>query len=167
MTTVTPIKVDQATDRLVSDAAHFLGRTKKDIVGAAVREFVEAHSTEIDAGIEASITRVSEVGGAIAATPEMLPLEARLDARRSQLVRELTELGASNVRVFGSVARGEETADSDIDLLVDVDDDLGLFALAAMRGAAERVLGTKVDIVPSSGLKADLAERVLAEARQL
>lgn len=41
--------------------------------------------------------------------------------------------GFSNVRVFGSVARGEETADSDIDLLVDIPDGAGLFAIAAIR----------------------------------
>ena len=42
-TAVSPIKVDAETDRLLSDAAHFLGRSKKDVVDVAVRDYVDAH----------------------------------------------------------------------------------------------------------------------------
>ena len=51
-------KVDVETDKRVADAAHFLGRTKKDIVDAAVREYVEAHRDEINAGIRDSLDRI-------------------------------------------------------------------------------------------------------------
>jgi predicted transcriptional regulator len=51
MATTAPIKVDPATDELVSHAAHFLSRSKKDIVNAAVREYIDAHRDEINAGI--------------------------------------------------------------------------------------------------------------------
>jgi hypothetical protein len=47
-----PVKVDAATDRLISDAAHFLGRTKKDIVSDAVREYVETHRDELTGAIK-------------------------------------------------------------------------------------------------------------------
>ena len=49
-----PIKVDAATDELVSHAAHFLSRSKKDIVDVAVREYIDAHRDEINAGIRAA-----------------------------------------------------------------------------------------------------------------
>lgn len=160
MAATTPIKIDPETDRLVADAAHFLGRTKKSIVEAAVREYVEAHRAELDGGMRASAAR-------IAPRRPVGALEARLAERRRQLVSELVALGASNVRVFGSVARGESGPDSDVDLLVDLSDDVGLFAVEAMRGAAERLLEAPVDVVPSSGLKPAIAARVLAEARAL
>ena len=86
---------------------------------------------------------------------------------RGRLLRALRSLGATNVRLFGSVARGDDGPDSDIDLLVDVAPDVGLFALGRMRSEAERILGRSVDIVPANSLKPDVANRVLAEAVSL
>jgi uncharacterized protein len=91
-------------------------------------------------------------------------LRESVDQHRVQLVRALRKQGARNVRLFGSVARGHDGPDSDVDLLVDVGPSVGLFALAQMRSEAERVLGTSVDIVPANSLKPDVVERVLAEA---
>jgi len=91
-------------------------------------------------------------------------LQVVLDRNRLQLRRELQELGASNIRVFGSVARGEDTGGSDVDLLVDIDDSAGLFALGRMRSAAEQILRAAVDVVPENSLKPDVRARVLAEA---
>lgn len=91
-------------------------------------------------------------------------LQVVLDRNRLRLRRELHELGASNIRVFGSVARGEDTDASDVDILVDLDDSTGLFALGRMRSAAERILGASVDVVPENSLKPDVRERVLVEA---
>ena len=54
-----PIKVDLATDELVSHAAHFLSRSKKDIVDAAVREYIDAHRDEINAGVKAALGRLN------------------------------------------------------------------------------------------------------------
>jgi hypothetical protein len=53
-----PVKVDATTDRLISDAAHFLGRTKKDVVGDAIREYVEAHRDELNEAIRQSLARL-------------------------------------------------------------------------------------------------------------
>jgi hypothetical protein len=50
-----PIKVDVATDQLISHASHFLGKPKKDVVDAAVREYIEAHRSEINEGIRAAL----------------------------------------------------------------------------------------------------------------
>jgi predicted transcriptional regulator len=59
-----PIKVDAATDELVSHAAHFLSRSKKDIVDAAVREYIEAHRDEINAGIRSALGQLNGTDGA-------------------------------------------------------------------------------------------------------
>jgi hypothetical protein len=53
-----PIKVDVGTDELISHAAHFLGKSKKDVVDAAVREYVDAHRSEINAGVRAALGRL-------------------------------------------------------------------------------------------------------------
>src|SRR5680860_378494 len=54
-----PIKVDIAADELVSQAAHFMSRSKKDVVDAAVREYIDAHRDEINAGIEAALGQLN------------------------------------------------------------------------------------------------------------
>jgi predicted nucleotidyltransferase/DNA-binding XRE family transcriptional regulator len=97
-------------------------------------------------------------------SPERSALRASVDRNRVRLARALRKQGAKNVRLFGSVARGDDGPESDIDLLVDVSSGVGLFALGRMRNEAERILGSNVDIVPANSLKSDVAERVLAEA---
>ena len=57
-TAVSPIKVDAETDRLLSDAAHVLGRSKKDVVDVAVRDYVDAHRDEINEGIRNALARL-------------------------------------------------------------------------------------------------------------
>ena len=53
-----PIKVDVATDQLISHAAHFLGKAKKELVEVAVREYIEAHRAEINEGVRAALSRL-------------------------------------------------------------------------------------------------------------
>jgi hypothetical protein len=69
-----------------------------------------------------------------------------------------------NVRIFGSVARGEETDDSDIDLLVDLDSGVGLVGLVGLGRELTELLGADVDVVPGDALKPGLRDRALAEA---
>ncbi|WP_326561269.1 hypothetical protein [Micromonospora sp. NBC_01796] len=57
-TAVTPIKVDTQTDQLISHAAHFLGRSKKDVVDIAVREYIENHRTEIQRGVTQALRQL-------------------------------------------------------------------------------------------------------------
>jgi predicted nucleotidyltransferase/DNA-binding XRE family transcriptional regulator len=96
-----------------------------------------------------------------AAAPSALTL---VREHAGELRTALGALGAVDIRVFGSVARGDETETSDVDLLVDLETDAGLFALLRMQSAAEAILGRSVDVAPVSGLKPDVAERVLREA---
>lgn len=88
--------------------------------------------------------------------------------RRANLIRAVAaEHGVHGVRVFGSVARGDEGPESDVDLLVEVDDGVGLFGLGRLQTRLEAVLGVPVDIVPVDGLKADVRDDVLSESVQL
>lgn len=67
--TTAPIKVDAATDELVSHASHFMSRSKKDIVDAAVREYIDAHRDEINAGVKSAL---SQLNGTDAAAVSMM-----------------------------------------------------------------------------------------------
>lgn len=90
-----------------------------------------------------------------------------LRARREEILRIAAAHGARNVRVFGSVARGEADVASDVDMLVDLVTDADGFAyfglLEDLRRALADVLGHDVDVVDSTGLRG-MRERVLREA---
>jgi uncharacterized protein len=83
---------------------------------------------------------------------------------REQILAVAARHGAGNVRVFGSVARGEADAASDIDFLVDFEPGRSLLDLAALLVDLEDLLGHPVDVVTEPGLKARIRQRVLAEA---
>ena len=72
-----------------------------------------------------------------------------------------------NLRVFGSAARGDDTEQSDLDLLVDAGPSTTLFDLGGMSEDLRVLLGVPVDIVTSGGLHRRIRERVLAEARAI
>lgn len=76
-----------------------------------------------------------------------------------------SQFGASRLRVFGSVARGEETSDSDVDFLVEFPPGYDLLTqrVPLVHGLGE-LLGRKVDLVPEHELNPHLRDRVLAEA---
>lgn len=119
----------------------------------------------------ATLTRLVKSAG-FTLEPHLEPLPATsaltvVRAHADELRTVLGALGAVDIRVFGSVARGDETEASDVDLLVDLETDAGLFALLRMQSAAEAILGRSVDVAPVSGLKPDVAERVLREAVSL
>lgn len=89
----------------------------------------------------------------------------RLRQRREELLALADKHGLAEVRVFGSVARGTATADSDIDLLVDFDAErYGLGPLVTFRADAEELLGHKVDVATPELLPDGTRERVLSEA---
>jgi len=72
--------------------------------------------------------------------------------------------GAVNVRVFGSVGRGEQGASSDLDLLVDMAEGRNLFDLIALSNDLEESLGVVVDVVTEASLSPYIRDRVLDEA---
>lgn len=87
-----------------------------------------------------------------------------LKSRREEILRIAASHGARNVRVFGSVARGEADSKSDIDLLVEFKRGTTLLGHAALVQELEDLLGVKVDVVSERGLRDRVRERVLREA---
>ena len=92
------------------------------------------------------------------------PLGRRLRQRRRSILACAAFHGAQNVRVFGSIARGEDRPDSDVDLLVDLDKGTGLFALEALRRELSEILSVPVDIALSDSLRPRVREEVEREA---
>ncbi len=86
-------------------------------------------------------------------------------AKRDEILKIADRHGAFNVRVFGSVARGEADAQSDVDVLVDYDRTRRTpwFPMGLIE-ELETLLGCKVDVVTEKGLKSRIRERVLQEA---
>jgi predicted nucleotidyltransferase len=91
-------------------------------------------------------------------------IEELLSENRPAILRAAKAHGAGNVRVFGSVARGEASADSDVDLLVDLEPGRSLLDHAALVIELEALLGRKVDIAIARGLRSRIRDRVLKEA---
>jgi predicted nucleotidyltransferase len=93
-----------------------------------------------------------------------MTLEELLKAKREEILRVCAEYGARNVRVFGSVARGEADEQSDIDFLVELEPGRTLFDLGGLQYDLEQLLRCRVDVVTERGLKSRVQERVLREA---
>ena len=90
-----------------------------------------------------------------------------LQVKKTEILALATKHGASNVRLFGSVVRGEEQQDSDVDLLVDMQENRSLFDLIGLQQDIEKILDRKVDILTPNGINRYLKERILAEAAAL
>jgi predicted nucleotidyltransferase len=90
--------------------------------------------------------------------------EELVRAKRDQIVAIASRFGARNVRVFGSVARGESREDSDIDVLVDWDLGRSLWDHVGLKQALEDLLGRRVDVGTASALHWYVRDRILREA---
>lgn len=90
-----------------------------------------------------------------------------LQQKRNDILRIAAEYGARNLRVFGSAARGEDRADSDMDLLVDMDADRSLLDVVGLGQDLEELLDRKVDVLTGGSLHPALRERILAESHPL
>lgn len=91
--------------------------------------------------------------------------------RRDEVLRiialhqaELRELGVRTLSIFGSVARDEASAESDVDVLVEFDRPVGFFHLFDVQERLESLLGCKVDLVTQGGLRPELKQAILGEA---
>jgi predicted nucleotidyltransferase/DNA-binding XRE family transcriptional regulator len=112
---------------------------------------VEATGNELVVSLRRQRGRLARLSG---------PVGRRVRRGRHDLVAAAAAHGASNLRVFGSVARGQDLPDSDLDLLVDLPPSLGLFGLGRLQADLEAIAGTRVDLVPAQGLKPDFRTRV-------
>jgi uncharacterized protein len=91
-------------------------------------------------------------------------LQELLDAHREEIKAAVTRHHGRAVAFFGSVARGEERPDSDIDFLVELEPGARPFELLALGAELEELLGVKVDVGTPQSLREGLRDEVLAEA---
>jgi len=94
-------------------------------------------------------------------------MQQALLEHRDEILRIAARHGASNVRVFGSVARGTAGPKSDLDLLIDVGENTTPWFPGGLIVDLEDLLGCSVDIATEDGLHRIIRDRVLAEARPL
>jgi predicted nucleotidyltransferase len=90
-----------------------------------------------------------------------------LRSRRDEILSLADRLGACNVRVFGSVARGDDRPESDVDLLVDVEQGRSLLDVIGFEQDLEALLGRRVQVLTGGGLSPYLQQRILNEAASL
>ncbi len=93
----------------------------------------------------------------------MVTLE-QLRARREELIALASRHKAENIRIFGSVARGDANENSDVDILVHFREGASLFDLIHLIDDTSTLIHTKVDVVSDGGLSPYLARRILSEA---
>lgn len=93
-----------------------------------------------------------------------MKIEELLEAKREEILRVAAKRGARNVRIFGSVARGEADEASDIDILVDLEPGRSLLDLGGLWSELNELLGRKVEVVTEKGLRERIRDRVLKEA---
>jgi predicted nucleotidyltransferase len=87
-----------------------------------------------------------------------------LAQKRTEILKTAARYGAYDLRVFGSVARGEADDASDIDLLVKLEQGRSLLDLGGLLFDLQKILGTEVDVVTENGLRPRIREQVLREA---
>ena len=93
-----------------------------------------------------------------------MSLAELVQTRREDILRVASCHGAYNVRIFGSVARGDADEHSDLDVLVDMETGRSLFDLGGLLSELEDLLGRSVDVVTEKGLRDRIRQRVLQEA---
>jgi hypothetical protein len=93
-----------------------------------------------------------------------MEMQKLLQEKRREILSIAARHGARNVRVFGSVARGDAGPESDLDILVDLEPGRSLLDHAALLLDLEAALGCKVDVLTERGLRARVREAVLREA---
>jgi predicted nucleotidyltransferase/DNA-binding XRE family transcriptional regulator len=116
----------------------------------ALARLVDAAGFELALGLRRPPGRLRRLSG---------PVGRRVRRHRKDLAAAAAAYGVSNLRVFGSVARGEDRPGSDVDLLADFPPGLSLFGLSRLEADLEDILGTRVDLIPAADLKPGVRER--------
>lgn len=93
-----------------------------------------------------------------------MTLKERLQEKREEILSLATKHGAYNIRIFGSVARGEADSASDIDFLVELEPGRSLLDLGGLLMELQELLDCPVDVVTDKGLRSRIREQVLCEA---
>ena len=117
----------------------------------ALGRLIDAAGFELTLGLRRPPGRLRRLSG---------PVGRRVRRHRKDLIATAAAYGVSNLRVFGSVARGEDRPDSDVDLLADFPPGLSLFGLGRVEADLEGILGARVNLIPAADLKAGVREQV-------
>ena len=96
-----------------------------------------------------------------------MQIDEQIKEKREEILRIAANHGARNVRIFGSVARGDADESSDIDFLVDMEPNRNLLDLGALLTDLRELMGRRVDEVSEKGLYRLLRRRILKEAKPL
>jgi len=132
---------------------------RRDPTVSTLRRLLNATGYELELGV----VQIRDQRKALPATR----LGRELDAHRAEILRIVAAHGGSSVGVFGSVARGEDREDSDLDLLVDLPARTSVLTIGAIAREVEELLGVEVDVVPEAALRADARDRILGEVIRL
>lgn len=136
-------------------------RARSDLVRAVRRAAAEGLTqTQIAQQIGRSQPEVSRLLRFHGASP----LARRLRRNASRVRQIVAEAGGCRVRVFGSVATGQDRPDSDVDLLFTMGAALSLMDLGRLEQQLGAAIGAQVDLVPDTAIRPELRDRVLAEA---
>jgi uncharacterized protein len=117
----------------------------------ALARLIEAAGFELTMELRRQPNRLRRLSG---------PVGRRVRRHRQEIIAAAAAHGVRNLRVFGSVARGEDRPDSDVDLLVDLPSGLSLFGLGRVEADLEAILGSRVELIPAADLKPGVRERV-------
>lgn len=143
-----------AADRLYA-------RSRKMLVDA-VRAGIKAGLSQRD--VAAAVGRSQPEISRLVRFQGQTPLGRILRAHRSDVIEIARSHGARDLKVFGSVSKGTDNKESDIDLLATFEPEVDLFDIARLEIALSDVLGVHVDVVPEKSLREFLKDRVLNEA---
>jgi predicted nucleotidyltransferase len=96
-----------------------------------------------------------------------LKLKTLVENKRQSILDTAARYGAYNIRVFGSVARGDDDENSDVDFLVELEAGRSLLDLGGLLSELQELLGCPVDVITEKGLKKRIREQVLKEVVSL
>lgn len=149
-----------AARRRITDRARAAARRASAELEAAVVNAAESGASQRQIAISAGVSQpyVARVLRAHRRFRPQSNLGERLASKRDEVLRLLLSHGVDNVTVFGSVADGTDGPDSDIDLMIDIPDDIGLFALGRLEAEVSDLLGVTVDLVPRRIIRPKVAE---------
>jgi predicted nucleotidyltransferase/DNA-binding XRE family transcriptional regulator len=162
----------EAAARLIREARVTVGLTQAELAKRAGTSQPTIAAYESGAKVPSASTLerlLRALGASLGVTRSVRTLGAGhlrrlLEEKREAVLDAAARHHAGNVRVFGSVARGEETERSDIDLLVDVEPGRSLLDQVRLRRALSELLGVPVDVVSSAGVLERDRETILADA---
>lgn len=125
----------------------------------AAKVYAAQHDTSISELVRRHLTELTKATSS--------EIAAQLAAKKPRIEALAKKRGLRNLRVFGSVARGDADDASDVDLLVDAEKGTSLLDLIGFQRELQELLGRKVDVVTAAGLPPEVRSRALAEATPL